>query len=99
MPEKAPDRPSEQEKISDGQQQRLQQLKERDRGFDDQIGAIGEGIDALADIAQRQNEEVKKQNAMLEDLQSRMDNVHDHAPRGAEGDRSGTPFPRPRLHS
>lgn len=70
--------PKEQEAITEDQQMRLQQLKERDHNFDDQIGTIGKGIDALADIANAQNEEVKKQNVMLEDLAARMDNVHDH---------------------
>ena len=68
----------EQETISSAQQQKLQQLKERDRDFDQQIDGIGQGIDELSNIASMQNEEVKKQNAMLEDLQQRMDEVHDH---------------------
>ena len=71
-------RPREQEAITEEQQQQLQAIKERDRGFDDQIGEIGRGIETLADIANAQNEEVKKQSVMLEDLAARMDNVHDH---------------------
>lgn len=74
----APPRPEEREEITGDQRQRLQKLKERDRGFDDQIGAIGTGVDALSALADAQNEEVKKQNVMLEDLALRMDTVHEH---------------------
>ena len=71
-------RPREQEAITEEQQQQLQAIKERDRGFDDQIGEIGRGIETLADIANAQNEEVKKHNVMLDNLGKRMDSVHEH---------------------
>ena len=74
----APEAKVEQEAITEEQQLQLQAIKDRDRNFDDQILEIGRGVDALADIADAQNEAVKKQNAMLEDLAARMDNVHDH---------------------
>ena len=70
--------PVEQEAITADQRAQLQLIKERDRGFDETIGQIGAGVDALNEIAQAQNEEVKKQNVMLEDLAQRMDTVHDH---------------------
>ena len=74
----APEAKVEQEAITEEQQLQLQAIKDRDRNFDDQISEIGRGVEALADIADAQNEAVKKQNAMLEDLAARMDNVHDH---------------------
>ena len=45
------------ETISDSQQQRMQQLQERDRQFDDQIAGIGRGVEELGVLASRQAEE------------------------------------------
>ena len=66
------------ETISDHQQQRMQQLQERDRQFDDQISSIGRGVEELGVLASRQAEEVTKQGIMLEDLNERVENVQEH---------------------
>ena len=66
------------ETISDQQQQRMQQLQERDRQFDDQISTIGRGVEELGVLASRQAEEVTKQGIMLEDLNERVENVQEH---------------------
>ena len=66
------------ESISDAQQQRMQQLQERDRQFDDQISTIGRGVEELGVLASRQAEEVTKQGIMLEDLNERVENVQEH---------------------
>ena len=66
------------ETISDHQQQRMQQLQERDRQFDDQISTIGRGVEELGVLASRQAEEVTKQGIMLEDLNERVENVQEH---------------------
>ncbi|KAJ1447160.1 hypothetical protein M885DRAFT_543818 [Pelagophyceae sp. CCMP2097] len=68
----------EQELVSEDQQQRMMLLRERDQDFDKTIGQIGEGVDVLLDIAKMQKESVGKQNVMIEDLGTRIDNVHDH---------------------
>ena len=64
--------------ISDSQQQRMQQLQERDRQFDDQISSIGRGVEELGVLASRQAEEITKQGIMLEDLNERVENVQEH---------------------
>ncbi|GMI24050.1 hypothetical protein TeGR_g9903 [Tetraparma gracilis] len=56
----------------------VQAIKERDAAFDQQISEIGKGVLDLQDIAVAQNEEVKRQNMMLDSLQGKLDNVHDH---------------------
>lgn len=70
--------PRPQEKITEEQQLRLEMIKRRDQGFDSQIQDIGRGVDALQEIARAQNQEVKKQNVMVDDLQQHIDNVQDH---------------------
>ena len=61
-----------------GQSARVQQLKERDQQFDEEIAAIGQSVLDLQDYAVAQNEEVKRQNVMLENLSSDIDGVYDH---------------------
>lgn len=56
----------------------LQQLKDRDAEFDKTLESIGEGIMDLSEMAQMQNEEVKRQSAMLERVEERMDQVQEH---------------------
>lgn len=46
----------------------IQELEQRDADFDQQLDQIGEGIMDLAEIAQQQGEEVKRQNAMLDNV-------------------------------
>ena len=63
--------------MTDGQRQQMLQLEERDADFDRQLDEIGEGIQDLAEIAQLQGEEVKKQSAMLDQVNNKMDRVTD----------------------
>lgn len=63
--------------LTSGQQSQIQQLEERDLDFDKQLDEIGEGIQDLAEIAQMQGEEVKRQSAMLDSVNQRMDHVNE----------------------
>jgi syntaxin of plants SYP7 len=60
------------------QHQMLQTIQSRDEDFDMQLDQIGEGIQDLAEIAQMQNEEVKRQNQMLDNVGTKIDAAHDH---------------------
>ena len=42
-----------------------------------QIDEIGKGVDELKQIAMAQNEEVKRQNIMLDGLEQKIDIVHE----------------------
>mmetsp|Transcript_244 Transcript_244/g.390 ORF Transcript_244/g.390 Transcript_244/m.390 type:complete len:326 (+) Transcript_244:115-1092(+) len=57
---------------------KLQQIESRDQDFDRQLDEIGQGIQDLAEIAQMQNEEVRRQNIMLENVENKIDDAHDH---------------------
>lgn len=46
----------------------IQELEQRDADFDNQLDQIGEGIMDLAEIAEQQGEEVKRQSAMLDNV-------------------------------
>ena len=59
--------------LTDGQQQQLSLIEERDADFDRQLDEIGEGIQDLAEIAQMQGEEVAHQTQMLENLHTKID--------------------------
>ena len=59
--------------MTDGQQQQLSLIEERDADFDRQLDEIGEGIQDLAEIAQMQGEEVAHQTQMLENLHTKID--------------------------
>jgi peptidoglycan hydrolase CwlO-like protein len=63
--------------LKDGQRQQIQQLEERDADFDQQLDEIGEGIMDLSEIAILQGEEVKRQSAMLENVNNKMDKVNE----------------------
>lgn len=54
--------------LTDGQRMQIQELEQRDADFDNQLDQIGEGIMDLAEIAEQQGEEVKRQSAMLDNL-------------------------------
>mmetsp|Transcript_18224 Transcript_18224/g.21076 ORF Transcript_18224/g.21076 Transcript_18224/m.21076 type:complete len:336 (-) Transcript_18224:57-1064(-) len=56
----------------------LEQIESRDQEFDKQLDQIGEGIQDLAEIAQMQNEEVRRQNVMLDNVGNKITNAHDH---------------------
>ena len=64
--------------LTQQQHQQLQLIDERDQDFDKQLDEIGEGIQDLSEIAQIQNEEVRRQNVMLENVGNKIDNAHDH---------------------
>ena len=57
------------------QKEQILQLESRDADFDKQIDLIMEGVQDLSEIANMQNEEVRRQNQMLDDTQEKMDNV------------------------
>ena len=63
--------------LTSGQKQQIQQLEARDADFDRQLDEIGEGIQDLAEIAQMQGEEVKRQSAMLDQVNDKMDKVNE----------------------
>jgi hypothetical protein len=46
----------------------IQELETRDQEFDNQLDQIGEGIMDLAEIAEQQGEEVRRQNVMLDSV-------------------------------
>jgi hypothetical protein len=50
-------------------------IKQREAAFESTIKSIGAGVLDLHDLAVRQNEEVKMQNMMLEDMATRMEGV------------------------
>ena len=64
--------------LTSNQASKLQQLKERDAKFDLEIEQIGRGVMDLQDLAIAQNEEIKRQNLMLDQLGKKIDNVHEH---------------------
>ena len=63
--------------MTSAQQQQLMQIEERDAEFDLQLDEIGEGIQDLAEIAQRQGEEVARQNVMLDNAHRKIDKVNE----------------------
>lgn len=64
--------------ITDSQQVQLQQIRDRDAEFDQDLDEIGEGIQDLHELALRQGEEVKRQNQMLQEVGAKIDNAHEH---------------------
>jgi len=63
---------------TDAQAQQLAQIDARDKDFDKQLDMIGEGLDALQDIADAQNEEVKAQTVMLDSLGNKIEGALEH---------------------
>jgi t-SNARE complex subunit (syntaxin) len=55
------------------QQAQIHALEERDADFDLQLDEIGEGIQDLSEIAQRQGEEVTLQSQMLDKVDQKID--------------------------
>jgi syntaxin of plants SYP7 len=64
--------------MTDQQRVQLQMVKERDAQIDAEIELIGEGVDFLHDLARTMNEEIKLQGKMLESLETKIDDVHEH---------------------
>jgi len=56
----------------------LQQIETRDKEFDQELDEIGEGIKDLNEIAQMQNEEVQRQNIMLNNVEEKIDQAAEH---------------------
>ena len=63
------------EEITSTQNQKLLGIRERDVDFDKTIYSIGQGVEDLHNLAVRQNEEVKMQNIMLEDMTDHLNTV------------------------
>lgn len=60
------------------QHQLLQTIQSRDQDFDMQLDQIGEGIQDLQEIALMQNEEVRRQNQMLDNVGIKIDAANEH---------------------
>ena len=45
---------------------------------DEEVVAIGEGVDVLHEIARAAREEITSQNRMLDTLEQKIDDVHEH---------------------
>jgi methyl-accepting chemotaxis protein len=63
------------EDMTASQKQSLLTIQERAAAFDDAIESIGHGVEDLRNLAAEQNEEVKKQNLMLENMSEQVDGV------------------------
>eukprot|EP00520_Triparma_pacifica_P001875 CAMPEP_0118638220 /NCGR_PEP_ID=MMETSP0785-20121206/3561_1 /TAXON_ID=91992 /ORGANISM="Bolidomonas pacifica, Strain CCMP 1866" /LENGTH=292 /DNA_ID=CAMNT_0006529441 /DNA_START=84 /DNA_END=958 /DNA_ORIENTATION=+ len=61
--------------VNASQRQALLTIKQREAAFESTIKSIGAGVLDLHDLAVRQNEEVKMQNMMLEDMSTRIEGV------------------------
>lgn len=57
---------------------RLEQIEKRDAEFDLQLGDIEDGLGDLHDIALMQQEEVQKQNVMLDNMGRRIEGANEH---------------------
>ena len=64
--------------MTDQDRHALQMIREKDHEIDTEIMSIGEGVDALHELARVANEELKMQNKMLDTLERKIDNVHEH---------------------
>ncbi|KAL7529911.1 hypothetical protein ACHAWF_003156 [Thalassiosira exigua] len=64
--------------LKGSQQVQLTQIRDRDAEFDQDLDEIGEGIQDLHELAQRQGEEVQRQNIMLNNTQNKLDSAHEH---------------------
>ncbi|KAL3769216.1 hypothetical protein ACHAW5_001948 [Stephanodiscus triporus] len=64
--------------LSGSQFTQLQLIRDRDQEFDKDLDEIGEGIQDLHELALRQGEEVRRQNAMLENTSNRIESAHEH---------------------
>eukprot|EP01038_Epipyxis_sp_PR26KG_P008675 gene8675-11721_t len=69
---------SRNDNMNDSHRLALKQIKARDAKIDDEIELIGQGVDELRELAMAANEEVKLQNRMLDTLEAKIDDVHNH---------------------
>ena len=77
-PTSSSDKRSRAEQAGQQQQLQLEQIRHRDAEFDTELDEIGEGIQDLRELAMRQGEEVRRQNVMLTNTASRIDDAHEH---------------------
>ena len=63
--------------LTDAKQMQIQALQERDQEFDNQMDVIGNGLNDLMGIPQKQGEEVKRQGAMLNSLGKKIESLND----------------------
>ena len=64
--------------MTENQALRLQQIEKRDREFDHELDELAGALDDLHDIAERQQEEVLRQNLMIDNIGQRIENVNEH---------------------
>jgi hypothetical protein len=64
--------------MTDDHRQQLMLIKERDQKIDLEIEEIGKGVDELHELARQANTEIKLQNKMLDVLEEKVNDVHDH---------------------
>lgn len=64
--------------LTQQQHLQLQQINDRDKEFDQELDQIGEGIQDLSELAQMQNEEVRRQNLMLDNVGQKIDDAQEH---------------------
>lgn len=64
--------------VTDDQRQQIQSIYDRDLDFDKQLDQLAEGLKDLSEVAMMQQEEVKRQNVMLDNVEKKIDDVHEH---------------------
>lgn len=64
--------------LTQQQHLQLQTINDRDKEFDQELDQIGEGIQDLSELAQMQNEEVRRQNLMLDNVGQKIDDAQEH---------------------
>ena len=64
-----------QEEISGQQKQQMSQIQKRDADIDNAVVALGRNVDVLKDLAMVQNQEIKLQDKMLDQLDGKMEEV------------------------
>jgi len=64
--------------VTDDQRMQIQQIYDRDADFDKQLDLLSEGLKDLSEVAMMQQEEVKRQNVMLDNVEQKIDDVHEH---------------------
>lgn len=59
------------------QQEQIQALGERNQKFGNQMNVIGNGLNGLMDIAQKQGEEVKQQGVILDSPGNKIEGLNE----------------------
>ena len=68
----------EEEKVSAEQRQRLEQIQETKKDQDTTLAEIGDLVDVLNEKAGKMGDEIKVQSAMLTELSTELEAVHEH---------------------